>query len=166
MIEQLIKSLSQWESSTIEQVWSALNEKLIKKIDTRKWKSIDLAKLIGWDQVDGFFTYLAQNKCHWVVNLAAGDGLAIGDDPINAVLKSFNNPVCQQLADLGIHYVSMLEDAGIEITKAEVESALENLKQQTTLSQQKHQWMQDGAVRWNAFVAAVDAYQSGPKPEL
>jgi len=167
MIEQLIISLPGWDLMTSDQVWSELNVKSIKKVDLKKWKSIDLAKLIGWDQVDNFFDYLAENKCQWVVNLAAGDGLEIGDDPVNAVLRSFSNPVCQKLADLGIRYVSKLEDAGIDTTQESVECVFASLINDTTLQERKQLLLATGASRWNAFVSAVESWSGlGQAPEL
>lgn len=166
-LNQLIQSLPDWQTSTPEKVWQYLSEKTIKKVDPRKWKSIDLAKLIGWDQVDNFFNYLAQNKCQWVVDLAAGDGLEIGDDPVNAVLRGFNNPVCQQLADLGIHYVSMLEDAGIETTKEIVACAFTAMLNESTIAERKQSLLLSGSVKWNAFVSAVESWNGvGQPPEL
>ena len=165
-IEQLIQSIPDWQTLSDAQIWEALNDKSIKKVDQKKWRSIDLAKLIGWDQVDDFFAYLRENKCEWVVALAGSDGLEIGDDPVNAVLASFDHPVCKQLAYLGIHYVSMLEDADIETTQEIIECMVSGLHTQQTLATTKQQWLQEGAARWNAFVVAVDAYTSGPKPEL
>lgn len=166
-LNQLIQSLPSWQTSTTEKVWQDLSAKTIKKVDPRKWKSIDLAKLIGWDQVDGFFNYLAQNKCQWVVDLAAGDGLEIGDDPVNAVLRGFNNPVCQQLADLGIHYVSMLEDAGIETTKEIVECAFTAMLNESLITEGKQSLLLSGSTRWNTFVSAVESWNGvGQPPEL
>jgi len=166
-INQLIQSLPDWRTSTPEKVWQDLSAKTIKKADPRKWKSIDLARLIGWNQVDDFFSYLAQNKCQWVVDLAAGDGLEIGDDPVNAVLRSFSNPVCQKLADLGIRYVSKLEDAGIDTTQESVECVFASLINDTTLQERKQLLLATGASRWNAFVSAVESWSGlGQAPEL
>jgi hypothetical protein len=163
VLNQLIQSIPDWRTSTPEKVWQDLTQKTVKKADTRKWKSIDLAKLIGWDQVDNFFNYLAQNKCQWVVDLAAGDGLEIGDDPVNTVLRGFNNPVCQQLADLGIHYVSMLEDAGIETTKELIDITIKNMK----LADLKELREEQAWDRIQAYKEAWTNYDGvGPEPVL
>jgi hypothetical protein len=162
-INQLIQSLPSWQTSTTEKVWQDLSAKTIKKADSRKWKSIDLAKLIGWNQVDDFFSYLAQNKCQWVVDLAAGDGLEIGDDPVNAVLRGFNNPVCQQLADLGIYYVSMLEDAGIETTKELIDVVIKSMK----LADLRELREEQAWDRIQAYKEAWTKYDGvGPEPKL
>ena len=167
VLKSLIQSIPDWQSLTASQVWEALSSLSIKKTDPNKWKSIDLAKLIGWNQVDDFFVYLADNKCQWVVNLAAGDGLAIGDDPINAVLKSFNNPVCQQLAELGIHYVSILEDHGLSPTQEEVSQVLCDAQCEEAHKQRQQSLLIAGSFRWNAYVDAVNNLKpNDPDPKL
>jgi hypothetical protein len=167
MIESLIKSIPGWQLLSTEEIWDALTQKSIKKTDQKKWKSIDLAKLIGWDQVDGFFSYLAQNRCQWVVNLAAGDGLPIGDDDVNFALKGFDNPVCKQLAGLGVCYVSILENAEIETTFEIIECVVSEIRSNAMLMDEKNSLIEFNALRWNAFVDAVNQWDgTGPKPEL
>lgn len=166
-LKVLIESLPDWQTKSPQEIWAALSTPSIKQVDPNKWKSIDLAKLIGWDQVDDFFAYLAENKCQWVMNLAGGDGIAIGDDPINAVLKSFNNPVCQQLAELGIHYVSILQEQGLSPTQEEVSQALCDAKCEEAHKQRQQSLLIAGSSRWNAFVDAINNLKpNDPDPQL
>lgn len=161
-LTQLIRNVPDWQELTSEQLLSKLEEKTIHYIDPKIYRLVDIAKLIGDENMPAFLAVVRQAGYDWMITEAAS-GVQLGDNPINARLRLLNHPVSIMLADYTNRMVSVLEQSNITTTQEEVAQVQASMKFDL-YKQSKIDAAQDRVI---AYREAMTVYNGvGPEPEL
>jgi hypothetical protein len=161
-LTQLIRNVPDWQELTSEQLLTKLEEKTIHYIDPKIYRLVDIAKLIGDENMPAFLAVVRQAGYDWMITEAAS-GVQLGDNPINARLRLLNHPVSIMLADYTNRMVSVLEQNNITTTQEEVAQVQASMKFDL-YKQSKIDAAQDRVI---VYREAMTVYNGvGPEPEL
>lgn len=161
-LNHLISQIPNWQQLTTVQILAKLEEKTIRYVDTKTYRLVDIAKLIGDANMATFLSVVKSAGYDWMITEAAS-GFVPGDDPINTRLRLLGHTLSIQIADHTNRMISTLEQNGLDPTESEIEEA----KQSLLLEDRKRQLMTANAERWNQFCNAVDAWDGvSVQPEL
>lgn len=161
-LNQLISQIPSWQQLTPGQILDKLEEKTLRYVDTKTYRLVDIAKLIGDANMAAFLSVVKSAGYDWMITEAAS-GFIPGDDPINTRLRLLGHPLSLQIANHTNRMISVLEQSGLVPTESEIGEA----KAFLLLEEQKQQLMTGSAIRWNQFCNAVDSWDgTEPRPEL
>lgn len=161
-LKQLIQSVPNWQSLTPGELLSKLKEPTIQFVNPESYTLLGIAKIIGKEKMQPLEQFLVSIGADWVMRQAVS-GLPIGDPELNAEIASIPHPDCQAIAHAGRRMISVLDQAGLSATLQDVTDAQAKL----LFDNRKQQLIEQNAVRWNAFCAAVDSWDgTTPEPEL
>ena len=155
-LKKVIQNIFNWQQLTPGQILTRLEEKTIHYVDPRQYRLVDVAKLIGDENMATFLSVVKSAGYDWMITEAAS-GFTPGDDPINSRLRLLGHPLSLQIANHTNRMISVLEQNGLNPTEDEIEDARQSLKHE----QRQQALLSQGADVWNAFVGAVDNLQPG-----
>jgi hypothetical protein len=162
-LKRLIQQSSDWQARTAEDIFAELSLETEQFVDSQLWSLLGLAQIIGPMRVQSFIDFLDTMGLSWVATQAAGKGVHIGDETINAMLLQMGTSDSIAIARAGRRLISKLELNQVQASLQDVSIALEALK----LDQRKRDLIDASATRWNQFCAAVDSWDgTTPEPEL
>lgn len=163
MLDNLIRGIEGWQDKTPMQILDLLSAKTELFVDERRWTLLQIADVVGKENMDGMIAILKQNGLEWAVIQAGGSGMPLGHPEVNQTLRELGDSRFETLANETRRMISPLEKAGVSADVVDIMQAVEALKherrQQALLTQ--------GANVWNAFVDAVGNLQpDAPDPTL
>ena len=122
-----------------------------------------MASVIGDSEMPSVIALLENVGLGWAVSQAAGRGIPLGEESLNAKLRLLGDPRLDAIANATRRNISVLDKHGITADVAAVTEAVHELK----LQSRRSEVISRGASRWNAFCAAVDSWDGvAPEPEL
>lgn len=162
VIENLIVRVENWRTLSPQALLSNLQEKNIRYVDPKTYRLVDIAKLIGDENMPTFLSVVKQSGYDWMITEAA-NGVQLGDDPINTRLRLLNHPVSIMLADHTNRMISVLEEAGLQPSLQDVADTQASM----LLEDRKQSLISQNAIRWNTFCEAINNWDGiSPVPEL
>lgn len=126
-LQKVIQNIPNWQQLTPVQLLTRLEEKTIHYVDLRQYRLVDVAKLIGDENMATFLTVVKSAGYDWMITEAAS-GFAPGDDPINTRLRLLNHPLSLQIANHTNRMISSLEQNNIVTTPEEVARVQASMK--------------------------------------
>ena len=159
-LNQLISQIPNWQQLTPGQILAKLEEKTIHYVDTKEYRLVDIAKLIGDANMATFLAVVKMAGYDWMISEAA-NGFVPGDDPINTRLRLLNHPLSIQIADHTNRLISSLEQANITTTPEEVAQVQASMKLDL-YKQSKIDVKQD---QLNCYKVAMDLWDGNPQTE-
>jgi hypothetical protein len=130
-------------------------------VDERRWTLLQIADVVGKENMDSMIAILKQNGLEWAVIQAGGSGMPLGHPEVNETLRELGDGRFETLANETRRMISPLEKANISADVIDIMQAVEALK----LEQRKQSVLTQGADVWNAFVSAVNNLKAGD-PDL
>lgn len=162
MLNTLILQISNWQNLSSADILSELQAKTIQYVDQKTYRLVDIAKLIGDENMATFLGVVRAAGYDWMITEAAS-GFVPGDDPVNSRLRMLNHPLSIQIANHTNRMISVLEEAGLQPTLQEIADTQASM----LLEDCKQSLISQNAVRWNAFCEAVNNWDGvSPAPEL
>jgi len=126
-LQKVIQSIPNWQQLTPVQLLTRLEEKTIHYVDLRQYRLVDVAKLIGDENMATFLTVVKSAGYDWMITEAAS-GFVPGDDPINSRLRLLNHPLSLQIANHTNRMISLLEENKISTAIEEVGQVQASMK--------------------------------------
>lgn len=128
-LELAISQVPSWENLTSNELLLKLHEKTQPYRDAKKYDLVEVAKVIGPQNMSAFVDAVRSADRGWILDQAAV-GFFPGEDPVNAELKAINSIHTQTLAAYTCRYISLLEKEGLTTPPSlqEVETVHANLK--------------------------------------
>lgn len=161
-LQTLIQEVPNWKQLTPQEILARLEQKNVHYVDPKTYRLVDIAKLIGDENMPAFLKVVKDSGYDWMITEAAS-GVRLGDDPINTRLKLLNHPVALTLANHTNRMVSLLEQHGITTTQEEVTS----IKASLLLEEYKQSKVDNYQDRLQAYREAMTAYNgTGLEPEF
>lgn len=161
-LQALISQIPGWQEQSPVTLFATLNQKTIQYVDTKEYRLVDLAKLIGDANMNAFLDAVRSAGYDWMITEAAS-GFVPGDDPINTRLRLLNHPLSLQIADHTRRLISPLEQANITTTPEEVAQVQASMKLDL-YKQAKIDVKQD---QLNCYKVAMDLWDgTGAEPEF
>ena len=161
MLTELITKLDNWWHYTAEQILDLLSAKTELFVDERRWTLLQIADVVGKENMDSMIAILKQNGLEWAVIQAGGSGMPLGRPEVNETLRELGDIRFETLANETRRMISPLEKSSISADVIDIMQAVEALK----LEQRKQSVLKQGADVWNAFVSAVNNLKAGD-PDL
>lgn len=162
-LKLLIQAVPNWEFKTPSQILDELSQPTELYVDDSWWSLLGIAAVVGDSEMPSVIQLLESVGLGWAVSQAAGRGIPLGDEAINSKLRLLSDPRMDALADATRRNISLLEKHGITADVAAVTEAVGELQ----LQSRRSELITNGATRWNAFCAAVDAWDGvAAEPEL
>jgi hypothetical protein len=158
-----VLAVENWQAISPIELFEKLNEPTFRYVDKKSYRLVDIAKLIGDENMQMFLDVVKISGYEWMISETAV-GTQLGDDPINARLRALNHPVATMLANHTNRIVSILERAGITATIDEVQSVQKALllnadkKMREKAAQDRTQAYREKLTLWPGFPE--------PPPEL
>ena len=157
MLDNLIRGIEGWQDKTPMQILDLLSAKTELFVDDRRWTLLQIADVVGKENMDGMIAILKQNCLEWAVIQAGGSGMPLGHPEVNETLRELGDDRFESLANETRRMISPLEKAGISADLIDIMQGVETLKHE----QRQQALLSQGADVWNAFVGAVDNLQPG-----
>lgn len=157
MLAELITRINNWQDLTAQQILDTLSAKTELLVDDRRWTLLQIADVVGKENMDGMIAILKQNGLEWAVIQAGGSGMPLGHPEVNQTLRELGDFRFETLANETRRMISPLEKAGVSADLVDIMYAVQALKQE----QRQQALLSQGADVWNAFVNAVDNLQAG-----
>lgn len=126
-LNQLISQIPSWQQLTPVQLLTKLEEKTVHYVDLKQYRLVDVAKLIGDDNMATFLSVVKSAGYDWMITEAAS-GFVPGDDPINTRLRLLNHPLSLQIANHTNRMISLLEEKKISTTIEEIGQVQASMK--------------------------------------
>lgn len=126
-LNQLISQIPSWQELTPVQLLTKLEEKTVHYVDLKQYRLVDVAKLIGDDNMATFLSVVKSAGYDWMITEAAS-GFVPGDDPINTRLRLLNHPLSLQIANHTNRMISLLEEKKISTTIEEIGQVQASMK--------------------------------------
>jgi len=159
MLDELITKIDNWQDLTAQQILDLLSAATELYVDERRWTLLQIADVVGKENMDGMIAILKQNGLEWAVIQAGGSGMPLGHPEVNQTLRELGDSRFDTLANETRRMISPLEKAGLLATLEDVAEAIETIKQ----DQRRQCLISHGATIWNAFVTAVENLQPSDK---
>lgn len=161
-LKKAIQNISNWQQLTPGQILTRLEEKTIHYVDPRQYRLVDVAKLIGDENMATFLSVVKSAGYDWMITEAAS-GFTPGDDPINSRLRLLSHPLSLQIANHTNRMISLLEQSNITTTVGEVAQVQASMKHE----ERKARLKTAGSKQYNLFCDAVENLQpNDPDPVL
>ena len=161
-LQTLISQIPNWQEQSPVTLFNILNEKTIQYADPKQYRLVDIAKLIGDENMTTFLSVVKAAGYDWMITEAAS-GFEPGADPINTRLRLLNHPLSLQIADHTRRLISQLEQANITTTPEEVAQVQASMKLDL-YKQSKIDVKQD---QLNFYKLSMDLWDgTGPEPEF
>jgi len=151
MLDNLICGIEGWQDKTPMQILDLLSAKTELFVDERRWTLLQIADVVGKENMDGMIAILKQNGLEWAVIQAGGSGMPLGHPEVNQTLRELGDVRFETLANETRRMISPLEKEGVSADLIDIMQTLEALK----LEHRKDALVSASAERWNAFVTAV-----------
>lgn len=162
-LKPIIQSVPNWESKTPSQILGELSQPSELYVDDSWWSLLGMASVIGDSEMPSVIALLESVGLGWAVSQAAGRGIPLGEEALNAKLRLLGDPRLDAIANATRRNISVLDKHGITADVAAFTEAVHELK----LQSRRSEVISRGATRWNAFCAAVDAWDGvATEPEL
>jgi hypothetical protein len=166
MLSDLITQIPDWQNKSSQQILEVLTTPSIEFIDSTQWTWAGVAAVAGNAGAEGLRLALEQGGMGWAVHQLGGSGLVLSLDTIQAALRMLDAngvPGMGQIADATKRLISIAEQNKLTVSLGDVDAALVALQ----LQSRRSELITNGATRWNAFCAAVDAWDGvAAEPEL
>lgn len=157
MLDNLIRGIDGWKDKTPMQILDFLSYKTELFVDDRRWTLLQIADVVGKENMDSMISILKQNGLEWAVIQAGGSGMPLGHAEVNQTLRELGDDRFETLANETRRMISLLEKDGVSADVIDIMQAVEALK----LEQRQQHLLKQGADVWNAFVSAVDNLKAG-----
>lgn len=157
MLTELITKLDDWRHYTAEQILDLLSAKTELFVDERRWTLLQIADVVGKENMDSMIAILKQNGLEWAVIQAGGSGMPLGHQEVNQTLRELGDDRFETLANETRRMISPLEKASISADLTDIMQAVQSLNHE----QRQQALLTQGADVWNAFVGAVNNLQAG-----
>ena len=125
-LQTLISQIPNWKEQSPVTLFDILDQKTVQYVDLKEYRLVDIAKLIGDENMATFLNVVKAAGYDWMITEAAS-GFKPGDDPINTRLRLLNHPLSLQIASHTNRMISVLEQNSITTTPegvAEVQAAM------------------------------------------
>lgn len=155
MLDNLIRGIEGWQDKTPMQILDTLSAKTEFFVDDRRWTLLQIADVVGKENMDGMIAILKQNGLEWAVIQAGGSGMPLGHPEVNQTLRELGDSRFETLANETRRMISPLEKAGVSADLVDIMYAVQALKHE----QRQQALLTQGADVWNAFVNAVNNLQ-------
>jgi len=163
MLDNLIRGIEGWQDKTPMQILDLLSAKTELFVDDRRWTLLQIADVVGKENMDSMIAILKQNGLEWAVIQAGGSGMPLGHPEVNQTLRELGDVRFETLANETRRMISPLEKEGISADVIDIMQTVEAIKHE----QRQQALLTQGANVWNAFVGAVNNLQVGdPDPVL
>ena len=163
MLDNLIRGIEGWQDKTPMQILDLLSAKTELFVDERRWTLLQIADVVGKENMDSMIAILKQNGLEWAVIQAGGSGMPLGHPEVNQTLRELGDDRFETLANETRRMISPLEKAGVSADVIDIMQAVQAMKHE----QRQQYLLTQGADVWNAFVGAVNNLQAGdPDPVL
>lgn len=156
MLDNLIRGIEGWQDKTPTQILDLLSAKTELFVDERRWTLLQIADVVGKENMDGMIAILKQNGLEWAVIQAGGSGMPLGHPEVNQTLRELGDSRFDTLANETRRMISPLEKEGVSADLIDIMQAVQSLKHE----QRQQALLSQGADVWNAFVGAVDNLQA------
>ena len=157
MLDNLIRGIEGWQDKTPMQILDLLSAKTELFVDERRWTLLQIADVVGKENMDSMIAILKQNGLEWAVIQAGGSGMPLGHPEVNQTLRELGDVRFETLANETRRMVSPLEKEGVSADVIDIMQAVQALKHE----QRQQALLTQGADVWNAFVTAVNNLQAG-----
>jgi hypothetical protein len=164
MLNELIQQIPDWQTKSSQEILDHLTTPSIEFVDSSQWTWAGVAAVAGNVGAEGLRVALEQGGMGWAVHQLGGSGLVLSLDTIQAALRMLDDngvPGMGAIADATKRLVSIAEQSGLNVSLSDVDAALVALQLQT----RRLELITNGAIRWNAFCAAVDSWDGDPATE-
>lgn len=166
MLVDLIRTLD-YNNLSSQQLLDILNDKTIEIVDNSSYTWAGIANLIGNDNTKQLRAILVNQDLLWVVDQLGGAGLSLRHPDVQLQLEDMYNSgfiPAKVLAEAALKRISVLEQANLTASIAEVEDAVAELKLQDLRSIKKDA-AQD---RLYAYFISLDSWDgsAGTEPVL
>lgn len=111
LLQLAISQVDTWESLTVNELYVKLHEKSQLYVDTRKYNLVEVAKVIGSQNMSVFLESVRAADRAWMIDQAAVEFYP-GEEPINQELRAVDSVYAKMLADHTYRYISLLEKVG------------------------------------------------------
>jgi uncharacterized protein (DUF58 family) len=156
MLDNLIREIEGWQDKTPTQILDLLSAKTELFIDDRRWTLLQIADVVGKENMDSMIAILKQNGFEWAVIQAGGSGMPLGHPEVNQTLRELRDVRFETLANETRRMISPVEKAGLSVDSIDIMQAVQSLKHE----QRQQALLTQGADVWNAFVSAVNDLQA------
>jgi len=160
MLNDLIRGIESWQDKTPMDILDLLSAKTELFVDDRRWTLLQIADVVGKENMDSMIAILKQNGLEWAVIQAGGSGMPLGHPEVNQTLRELADVRFEMLASETRRMISLLEKHSVSFTEVEIEHA----KQSLLLEDRKQQLIADETDRWNRFVEAVGNWDGFTEP--
>lgn len=157
MLDNLIRGIDGWNDKTPMQILDLLSAKTELLVDDRRWTLLQVADVVGKENMDSMIGILKQNGLEWAIIQAGGSGMPLGHPEVNQTLRELGDVRFETLANETRRMISPLEKAGISADLIDIMQAVGAVKHE----QRQQALLSQGADVWNAFVNAVNNLQAG-----
>ena len=152
MLDNLVRGIDGWHDKTPMQILDLLSAKTELFVDERRWTLLQIADVVGKENMDSMIAILKQNGLEWAVIQAGGSGMPLGHPEVNQTLRELGDGRFETLANETRRMISPLEKAGVSADVIDIMQAVQALK-----NEQRQQYLLTlGADVWNAFVGVVN----------
>lgn len=110
-LQLAISQVNAWESLTVNALYVKLHEKTQLYVDKRKYNLVEVAKVIGSQNMSAFLESVRAADRAWMIDQAAVEFYP-GEEPINQELRAVDSVYAKALADHTYRYISLLEKEG------------------------------------------------------
>ena len=159
-IQTLIEEVPNWRQLTPQEILARLEQKTVHYVDPKTYRLVDIAKLIGDENMPAFLKVVKDSGYDWMITEAAS-GVRLGDDPINTRLRLLNHPVALTLANHTNRMVSLLEQNNSTTTVEEVAAVQASL----LLEIYKHTKIDGYQDQLQAYREALTVWDGTPETE-
>lgn len=151
MLAELITRIDNWQDLTASQILDLLSAATELYVDDRRWTLLQIADVVGKENMDGMIAILKQNGLEWAVIQAGGSGMPLGHQEVNKTLRELGDARFETLANETRRMISPLEKAGLSATLSDVAQTVGSLLRKSN----QDALIATEAPRWNQFVEAV-----------
>lgn len=155
MLDNLIRGIEGWQDKTPMQILDLLSAETELFVDDRRWTLLQIADVVGKENMDGMIAILKQNGLEWAVIQAGGSGMPLGHSEVNQTLRELGDSRFETLANETRRMISPLEKEGLSADLNDIMQTVEAIKHE----QRQQALLSQGADVWNAFVNAVTNLQ-------
>jgi hypothetical protein len=165
-VSDLIEQLDDWQTKTIDEVWTELNELAWQYLDSDNYTWGGVADVLGNDGTEALRAALENNGSKWAVYALGGQpGLQLTRPEIQEALYLFEAaglvPNASKLAKHVKRVVSLLELHNLAPNKSLVATVLSGMQ----LGAIKREKKVIASTRYNAYCAAMEAWDGSPDTE-
>jgi len=99
MLDNLVRGIDGWQDKTPVQILDLLSAKTELFVDDRRWTLLQIADVVGKENMDSMIAILKQNGLEWAVIQAGGSGMPLGHPEVNQTLRELGDGRFETLAN-------------------------------------------------------------------